>query len=248
MSKENKIDLKELFLDFQDEMKQSLRICRQHIGHPGSKGDASENEWIDWLTKYLPKRYKVDKAFVVDHKGTLSEQMDIVIYDQQYSPFVFHHNGIIYVPAESVYAIFEVKQELSKGNIEYAAEKIACVRELKRTSAPIVHAGGKITTPKKPFEIIGGILTTESSWNPPLGESFETLIMLFKDNRFINMGCSITDGSFIVSYQQGKVVVQKSKEDEVLIYFFLNLLMELQNKGTAPAMDILEYAKVLESI
>lgn len=248
MKKENRIDIKEMFLCFQDEMKQSLRICRLNIDHPGSKGDASENEWINWLTKYLPKRYKVDKAFVVDHEGTISEQIDVVIYDQQYSPFVFHHNGIIYVPAESVYAVFEVKQELDKGNIEYTAEKIKCVRELKRTSAPIVHAGGTIATPRKPFEIIGGILTTESDWSPPLGESFETLIMSLKDKRFINLGCSITDGSFRVFNQQEGVIIQKSNEDEVLIFFFLNLLVELQKKGTAPAMDILEYAKALESI
>ena len=41
-------------------------------------------------------------------------------------------------------------------------------------------------------------------------------------------------------YQEGEVIVQKSNEDAVLKFFFLNLLMELQNKGTAPAMDILE--------
>ena len=76
MSKKNKIDIKGLFLSFQDEMKQSLRISRQHIDHPGSKGDASENEWISWLTKYLPKRYKVDKAFVVDAGYRIAGQSD----------------------------------------------------------------------------------------------------------------------------------------------------------------------------
>jgi len=248
MSKKNKINIKELFLNFQDEMKQSLRITRMHIDHPSSKGDSSEYEWIGWLTQYLPKRYKVDKAFVVDHEGTISEQMDIVVYDCQYSPFVFHHNGIIYVPAESVYAVFEVKQELDKGNIEYAACKIASVRDLKRTSAPIVHAGGKIDKPKKPFNIIGGILTTESSWNPPIGESFKRIIRSLKGNKFINLGCSITDVSFMVENTNGKIVIQKSMEDEVLIFFFLNLLMELQKKGTVPAMDVLAYAKVLSSI
>jgi hypothetical protein len=69
-----------------------------------------------------------------------------------------------------------------------------------------------------------------------------------KDKQFINMGCSITNGSFLVLQQQDKVIVKKSNEDEVLIFFFLNLLMELQNRGTAPAMDILQYAKALESI
>ena len=80
-------------------MRQSLRICRRHINHPGSKGDASEYEWIAWLRKYLPERYKVDKAFVVDHEGIITKQLDVVVYDRQYSLFVFHHNGIIYVPA-----------------------------------------------------------------------------------------------------------------------------------------------------
>ncbi len=58
----------------------------------------------------------------------------------------------------------------------------------------------------------------------------------------------LTDGSFRVMNQQGEIIIQKSNKDEVLIFFFLNLLMELQNMGTAPAMDILEYAKALESI
>ncbi len=47
---------------------------------------------------------------------------------------------------------------------------------------------------------------------------------------------------------QDNIIIQKSNEDEVLIFFFLNLLMELQNKGTSPAMNIMEYAKALESI
>ena len=75
-----------------------------------------------------------------------------------------------------------------------------------------------------------------------------TLILSLKDKQFINMGCSITDGSFRVLNKQDEIIIQKSNEDEVLIFFFLNLLMELQNKGISPAMDIMEYAKALESI
>lgn len=145
MTQDNKVDLKQLFLDFQEDMSRSLNISRNHIPHPGSKGDATEAEWIEWLSKYLPKRYQIDKAFIVDCEGNLSQQIDIVIYDKQYTPFVFHHAKTIYVPAESVYAVFEVKQELDKANLLYASEKIACVRQLKRTSGKIYHAGGKYT-------------------------------------------------------------------------------------------------------
>ena len=72
--------------------------------------------------------------------------------------------------------------------------------------------------------------------------------MSLKDNQVINLGCSLTGGSFRVLNEHSEAIIQKSKDDEVLIFFFLNLLIELQNRGTAPAMDILEYAKALESI
>lgn len=248
MAQENKVDLKQLFLEFQEGMIHSLNISRKHIPHPGSKGDATEAEWIAWLSKYLPKRYQIDKAFVVDCNGNLSEQIDIVIYDKQYTPFVFHHSDVIYVPAESVYAVFEVKQELDKANLVYASDKIACVRKLKRTSAKIFHAGGEIANPKPPFKIIGGILTSASSWSPALGEAFETIIKDFDEDHFIDMGCSLQDGAFLVKKCDGNITISRSTQDEILLFFFLNLFMELQKKGTVPAMDVLEYAKVLKSI
>lgn len=83
------------------------------------------------------------KAFVVDSEGHFSEQIDIVVYDRQYSPFIFTFNDQLFIPAESVYAVFEAKQELSADIIRYAQNKATSVRRLKRTSLPIPHAGGR---------------------------------------------------------------------------------------------------------
>lgn len=51
----------------------------------------------------------------------------------------------MYIPAESVYAVFEVKQDV-EGHIEYAAKKVESVRKLKRTSISMV-ASGKLRLP-----------------------------------------------------------------------------------------------------
>jgi hypothetical protein len=67
---------------------------------------------------------------------------------------LLNRDGVLYVPAESVYAIIEVKQELSRTYIKYAGDKIKSVRCLKRTSVPIPHAGGTYK-PKPPDRIIG---------------------------------------------------------------------------------------------
>ncbi|RIE04870.1 DUF6602 domain-containing protein [Cohnella faecalis] len=168
----NRVNMKELFLGMQQEMLSKLNTIRKHVTHSGTKGNATELSWIEWLGMYLPNRYSVDQAFVVDYKGNRSDQIDLVIYDKQYSPFVFFQDGVKFIPAESVYAIFEIKQALNKEHIQYAAEKAESVRALHRTSVPIVHAGG--TYPPRPlFNVIAGLITTSSDWNPPFGKPFE---------------------------------------------------------------------------
>jgi hypothetical protein len=155
--RKTKVDLGDIFLGLQDEMMAALRSSRKNLKHPTTKGNVSENSWRKLLSDYLPARYCVAEAFVVDSAGDISEQMDLVIFDRQYSPFLFSVEGACYIPAESVYAVFEVKQDATKKQIDYAAKKAESVRKLKRTSIAIPHAGGRFA-PIKPKEIIAGFL------------------------------------------------------------------------------------------
>lgn len=242
-----KINIRNLFYDLQEQMIAKLSTNRRGILHPVAKGDASELNWILWLKDYLPKRYCVDKAFIIDSDNNISNEIDVVIYDQQYTPFVFKQDSIIYIPAESVYAIFEVKQELNKKYILYAGEKAASVRTLKRTSVPIPHAGGIL--PAKPHnKILAGVLTLSSGWSDPLGSSFEDHIRSLTGNQCLDIGCVLKCGSFKVNYTDNNVIIEKSTVNESFIYFFLKLLVELQKMATIPAIDIESYARVLDSI
>jgi hypothetical protein len=138
-----------LLAGLHDDIQRKLETVRQSFGHPGTKGDASEKVWLELLDTYLPKRYQAATAHVVDSKGVFSDQIDVVVFDRQYSPFIFYYQGQTIIPAESVYAVFEAKQAINAA----------------RTSLPIPHAGG--TYPAKPLiPILGGILTFESDWIP----------------------------------------------------------------------------------
>lgn len=240
-----KIQLRSLFLGLQKQMVAELSTNRENIIHPGTKGDASELSWLKVLQHYLPKRYQIKKAFVLDSRGQLSEQIDIVIFDQQYSPFLFNQSGALYVPAESVYAVIEVKQDLAKDEIEYAGSKAASVRQLHRTSVPIPHAGG-IYSPKEPFRILSGIVTLGSTWNPPFGKAFKSSIAGLSPTQQIDLGCALQFGSFEITYSDNeKLMIETSQQEDSLIFFFLHLLSRLQQLGTAPMIDIDEYAKSL---
>lgn len=241
MKANKKIDVREIFLGLQRQMRSKLSLNKKILTHPVSKGDASELEWVDMLGSYLPKRYQVEKAFVIDYEGAVSEQIDIVIFDRHYSPFLLRQNGATYVPAESVYAVIEVKPQLNPKNIRYAAKKALSVRKLKRTSAPIIHAGGKIDETKKPFEILAGLLTLNGSCS----KNMENEIKNLPQKQRINFGCSLESGAFVVVYNK-KLVFEKSRKDDGLIFFFLKLLSFLQSLGTVPAMDIETYIKKLK--
>ena len=239
------IDLRDLFNVMQTQMLATLELGRSQITHSGEMGEAAEESWRKWLRDYLPKRYRVDKAIVVDCDGNTSDQIDIVIYDSQYSYFVFRHEQVIYVPAESVYAVIEVKQVLTKAHLDYAGKKAESVRKLKRTSIEIPFAAGKYR-PKPLHSILAGIITIESTWSDPLGDTLRKNLRTLTDSCRLDFGCALKQGAFWVEYEP-KMVVKKSAKDEALLFFFLQLLMKLQNIGTVPAIDIREYAKSLQS-
>jgi len=268
MSEKNKINIGELFQGLQNQMVAQLNTNREFILHSGSKGDALENVWIEWLRKYLPNRYCVDKAFVIDNEGYLSQQLDLVIYDQQYTPFVLSQNGISYIPAEGVYAVFEVKPDLN-GNVdgdnffEYAGKKIESVRQLKRTSVKIINAG-KENEARPLTKIIGGILASTNSFTHSNNNTIEKHLKVLSGLQSIEIGCAADYGSFYVSYSGDDDIENMNFDDRILNYysirrfekltfsskenslisFFLQLTRYLQQAvGTVAAIDLNAYAK-----
>lgn len=239
------LDLRRIFFGLQGQMVATLQAERAIIQHPGTKGASSELQWLDMLGRYLPKRYCVDRAFVLDCEGNISKQIDLVIYDRQYSPFLFNQDDAKYVPAESVYAVLEVKPEIDAAYIKYAGEKAASVRRLRRTSASIPHAGG-VFAPKQPPYILAGILALESAWNPGFGSPFKNALAKLGCKERLELGCALRHGGFRANYNPNdSPSIEVSAADSALIFFFLKLLSLLQAIGTVAAVDFDEYTKVL---
>lgn len=263
----NKIDLKMLFNGLQSQMNAQLNTNRAFINHPGSKGDSLENAWIEWLRKYLPNRYSVDKAIVIDHEGNTSHQIDIVIYDNWFTPFIFSQNGFHYIPAEGVYAVFEVKPDL-KGSVEgktfiqYAAEKIESVRGLKRTSTKMISSGAEVSA--RPLtKILGGILASTNTIKQV--STIKKHLEAQTGFRSIDFGCVADYGSFSIDYDGEEDITIKdesafdkrykdyynsrtfkeltfSKPENSLVTFFMQLTRYLQQAiGTVPAINLQTY-------
>jgi hypothetical protein len=239
--------LNRLFKRVHQELCCKLELARESLDHPTSKGTESEDAWIKLFRDYLPRRYDVHRAFVIDSNDVVSDQMDIVVHDRHFSPFVLHADNGFHVPAESVYAVLEVRQTMNKANVEYAAGKIASVRKLHRTSLPIRHAGGEYPA-KPPHDILGGMVTLDNDWSPPFGDSFREAIARTPVDGRLDIGCAAKHGGFQIKYGPNEPpAIAAEKSDAAFALFLLRFIARLQDVASVPCIDVLAYARKLNS-
>ena len=239
-----KHSLMEIFASIQERMNANLKAT-QAVGHPTDKGDVPEAAWCKILSLYLPRRYKVvNKIHAIDSKGRASRQIDIAIIDRQYSPIIFEIGKEYYIPAESIYAVFEVKQSINKEHMEYAEDIISSVRRLHRTSSPIPYAGGQ-HKPKSPAYIYGGLLAYRSTWTPFYGKALRNYLSSEPQvGGRIDFGCAANEGFFF--YDNESRNYRGYEGDKAATMLVFKLIHYLQRIGTVTMMDINEYTKHLE--
>ena len=231
--------LPQLLAGLHEDIQKRLETVRKSFGHPGAKGDASERVWLELLQTYLPQRYQAETAHVVDSQGRFSEQIDIVVFDRQYSPFIFRYEGQTIIPAESVYAVFEAKQTVNADHVRYARKKVASVRSLYRTSLPIPYAKG--TYPAKALiPIRGGLLTFESDWSTGLGQPFQNALGSGAGDDHLDIGCVAAHGWFDFDPKAGKYEFHVGGKPATA--FLFKLISLLQFSGTVPMIDVTAYA------
>ena len=219
------LDLSEVFRRVQHEMLAHLAVGRL-FEHASTAGAATEHHWLEMFDRYLPKAYRAAPAFIIDSTGRRSRQIDIAIFDQLHSPLLFPHASGVHVPAESVYAVFEVKPTFSRQWLRDAADKAASVRALRRNT-------------RRPKPILAGLLAAGSVWSPP---TFASNLRRALAATPLDIGCCLQHGAF-----ERTRTLRVSSPNESLIFFVLRLLERLRAMGPAPAIDLMQYARSLQS-
>lgn len=235
-------DLHAAFLGKQEGLRQLLETGRAVAPHPVAKGDGSELHWKTMLSTLLPRRYRVSKGFVVDSAGTCSEQIDVIIHDRHFSPLLWKDADYVYVPAESVYAVFEVKQDHSLEHIKAAGQKAASVRRRVRTQGEFGWLNGKAKR-QELFTVLAGLLTVDSEWQPTFGEPFYRALGGLSDDEHLDLGCALKQGSWDLEDHAHPRSAKLSVPEAALITFCMHLLFRLQSMGTVGGIDYEAYER-----
>ena len=83
----------------------------------------------------IPKRYKVSKGIVCDRDGKTSGEHDIIIFNENWFPYLTGNTGSkerIFFPIEGIYAIGEVKQTLTIDSLDEGLKKLVISQRLNR--------------------------------------------------------------------------------------------------------------------
>lgn len=222
-------------------LESQLKFASESISHDGVKGGVAESHYLHYLRRYLPDRYKIDTGIVIDSNGATSDQIDIIIYDKQYTPCLMDQLSHKYIPAEAIYSIIEVKPTINKAYIEYADKKAQSVIDLKRTSCPIQHAGGEYP-PKPNFPIVCGIIAAEIEWADGLNsDAFSSLLIQCQNLSFVHA----LNWGYCDTFNKHKTIMTGDASTMSLTF---RLLKKLQALGTVPAIDWDEYSKIFDGL
>lgn len=187
-----------------------LDLTRE-IRHPGENGRAREQILRNFLKKIIPGKYSIDTGFVIDATGGISNQIDIVIYRDDYHT-VFEIGGIKYFMVESVVAVIENKASIaSSAALRQALDNIKSVKVLDRTNLGKNYiVPGRVPMDKNSIyhQVFGAILTEKSLSPESLKAEFINFFEGTRDKRlWPNMYCDVRGSSFRYISKSESVIV-----------------------------------------
>ena len=131
---ENDFNLPLLVDEIGIELVSAFGNASRHGTTPDSISQAKEHTVLKRLASLFPPAIRVGRGHVIDGKGNVSRQMDIVISESQFCP-EFRINddpNCAYYPCQSVIAVGEVKSTLNLKELRDIWKKARSVRELRR--------------------------------------------------------------------------------------------------------------------
>ncbi len=85
--------------------------------HHLTAGTFREKVWKGFFENIVPKKFTIEQgAFLIDSKGKVSGETDLVIFDEQYTPYVLKNRNIKFIPIEAVAAVIQCKSTEFKKN------------------------------------------------------------------------------------------------------------------------------------
>lgn len=165
--------------------------------HHLTTGTSRELVWLELFRNIVPKKYNLAQSvFLMDALGNISAEVDIAIYDEQYTPYIFNYGNISFIPIEAVVIVVQSKSRTLDTKVYANLVKwVQSIQTLQtrenaylRTEGYIVDGIGdkpSTQTATRPIMILGTLNElSEGTTKQKLQRLFDVILHLDKDGAF----------------------------------------------------------------
>lgn len=136
--------------------------------HPLTTGTYRETVWKSLFDMLIPKKYCITQSvFIIDSYGEISREVDLAVYDETYTPYIFNYGKIKFIPIEAVSVVIQCKSQISGGTtydeLKEWVESIDC---LKTSLDAVTRMANKIADNNELDANFGGGGGTQTSTRP----------------------------------------------------------------------------------
>lgn len=121
-----------------------IERIRKSIPHAGEKGGLIEGTIRSSLARVLPEKLGISHGFVADSFGSISKQLDIVIFDRFNTPRLFASDAAQVFPVESTIACGEVKTCMGSSQLKDCFEKCTSYKKLQRNANAYIERSSTV--------------------------------------------------------------------------------------------------------
>jgi len=167
--------------------------------HSNITGNYREEMWIKLFRSIIPKKFSMAQGvMIIDSEGNVSNEVDIAVYDEQYTPYVFNYNTLKFIPIEAVAVVIECKstsynleklEDWAKAIDKLITNPTGIARFAPGFSCGITNATQSRTRPLKILTAIKGLKEEQSFeyLKEKLSDSFDFIIMQKKQTGESNL-------------------------------------------------------------
>lgn len=78
-------------------------------------GSFREKIWLEFFKNIIPKKFSLAQGvIIIDSNGERSNEVDIAVFDEQYTPYVLQYGSLKFIPIEAVVCVVECKSHSVK--------------------------------------------------------------------------------------------------------------------------------------
>jgi hypothetical protein len=138
--------------------------------HGSTIGTYREEIWKDMFAQIIPKKFVIEQSvFIIDSSGMVSREVDLAIFDETYTPYIFRYGKLKFIPIEAVAVVIECKStKINQNELKRWAESIDNLRASSKSYTRMhgyiaegENALSKTQTGTRPIRILCCLNSTE---------------------------------------------------------------------------------------